>query len=133
MPPESGKSNLAGKWLRSARADLAIARVELPEEGMYEQLCFHAQQAVEKSIKAFLLHLGIDFPLTHNIGTLVSLLPPNIQSIPAFQESVVLTPYSVLTRYPGEVEPVTEDKYAEAVRTATAVVELVSSHVVDNP
>jgi len=52
MPPEAGSPR---DWLRLAKADLAIARLELPPDGLLELLCFHAQQAAEKSIKAVLL------------------------------------------------------------------------------
>ena len=68
------------KWIEVAKADLAIAGMPLPPGGMYEQLCFHAQQAAEKSIKAVLLHQGIEFPFTHNLQLLLYLLPPNICS-----------------------------------------------------
>ena len=47
MPPEAGSPR---DWLRLAKADLAIARLELPPDGLLELLCFHAQQAAEKSI-----------------------------------------------------------------------------------
>jgi HEPN domain-containing protein len=113
--------------MRNARADLVMAKIRLPEGAMYEQLCFFAQQAAEKSIKALLLNLAIDFPFTHNIGLLVNLLPSDIQSVPVFDEAATLTPYAVVTRYPGELEPVTDDKYAEAVRIASDVVEWISA------
>lgn len=129
MPHDNGKTNLQMAWLKNAISDLAIAQIELPEGGMYEQLCFHAQQAAEKSIKALLLHLGIDFPFTHNIQLLVSLLPLDIQSQPDFREAVILTSYAVLTRYPGELELVTIDRYNEAVQIASAVVELVEGYI----
>ncbi|MHB9036024.1 MAG: HEPN domain-containing protein [Armatimonadota bacterium] len=66
MQRDSGRADAPSRWLRNARADLAIAGIKLPPGGQYEQLCFHAQQAAEKSIKAVLLKLEIDFPFTHN-------------------------------------------------------------------
>ena len=71
MPLDSGGANRHGTWMRNARADLAVARIDLPEDAMYEQLCFHSQQAAEKGIKALLLHLGIDFPFTHKFHFLL--------------------------------------------------------------
>lgn len=41
-------------WLLHARSDLNLASSRFPEV-LYEQLCFHAQQAAEKSIKAVLI------------------------------------------------------------------------------
>lgn len=39
-------------------------------------VCFHAEQCVEKYLKALLTLKAIDFPKTHNIAELVALLPP---------------------------------------------------------
>ena len=133
MPRESGDAHLPAHWMRNARGDMAMARIDLPEDATYEQLCFHAQQAAEKSLKALLTHLGIDFPYTHNIGLLVSLLPSDMQSVSALSEAVILTPFAVLTRYPGRMDPVTQDQYAEAVQTASAVVDWVSAFIMKKP
>jgi HEPN domain len=45
MQPEPRRPGPSLDWLRYARADLALARVPLPQGGLYELLCFHAQQA----------------------------------------------------------------------------------------
>lgn len=42
-------------WLRHAYSDLELARVALPAKVLLELLCFHAQQAAEKSLKAVYL------------------------------------------------------------------------------
>jgi HEPN domain-containing protein len=39
-----------------------------------DTVCFHAQQCVEKYLKAFLVLEGIDFPKTHDIGKISALL-----------------------------------------------------------
>ena len=96
---------------------------------MYEMLCFHAQQAVEKSLKGLLLFLGIDFSLTHNLQLLISLLPDELQALPVFKEAVNLTPYAVMTRYPGEIEMVSKEQYQESIRIASAVVTLVGDTI----
>lgn len=103
-------------------ADLALAKAPLPDGGLYEHLCFHAQQAAEKSLKAVLLSRGIQFPFTHSLQALLDLLPDDLRSRPEMCEAVDLTPYAVITRYPGEYEPVTEDDYREAIRVADALV-----------
>lgn len=47
MPHDAGSAEV---WLRYAEADIEMARVPLPRRAMYEQLCFHAQQAVERGV-----------------------------------------------------------------------------------
>ena len=61
MRHESG-ANSPAKWIEHAKADLALASISLPPGVLYELLCFHAQQAAEKAIKAVLIHQGVDFP-----------------------------------------------------------------------
>jgi len=121
MPPEGRPSDSTLRWLNHARADLALARVPLPSEGLYEHLCFHAHQAAEKGLKAILLHFGIEFPFTHNLQTLLSLLPQTTEVPEEVAESVDLNPYAVAARYPSLAEPVTHGEYLTAVRQAEAV------------
>jgi len=110
------------EWMRYARSDLALATAAVSGEVMLESLCFHVQQAVEKSIKAVLISRGIPFPRTHNIDSLIGLLPVDVPLPPDDADVAELTEYSVTVRYPGLEEPISEDEYREAVRLAEAVV-----------
>lgn len=75
-------------------------------------LGFHAQQAVEKLLKAVLAVHGVEYPLTHNIAMLLAKLdqqelgrPPDADELPR------LTPFGVALRYDDieETEDVTLD------------------------
>lgn len=123
MQHSSGSARIPQRWLQNARADIAIAGIALPPGGMYEQLCFHAQQAAEKSIKAVLLHVGVQFPFTHNLQLLLDLLPDDIAVPTEVESAVELNAYAVLTRYPGELEPVTKSDHGRALAIAEAVIE----------
>jgi HEPN domain-containing protein len=69
-------------------------------------LGFHAQQAVEKALKAVLAARLIEYPPTHNLSVLVDLVaragiapPPDAESLPR------LTPFGAAFRYdrlPGQ-------------------------------
>lgn len=56
----------AEAWLSIADEDLRSAEV-LFERKLLRMACYHAQQAVEKVLKALLADRDIDFPRTHNI------------------------------------------------------------------
>ena len=128
MLHENSDSSDPAAWLRYARGDLALAQVPLPEDSFYEQLCFHAQQAVEKAVKAVLIINNISYPKTHNIRTLLDLLPKEIVFLPTdVDAATTLTDYAVSGRYPDEVEEVNEEEYREAVRLAQAVVQWAES------
>jgi HEPN domain-containing protein len=63
------------QWLDKAHKDLRAAEVLLGcDFDDYENVGFHAQQAAEKFIKAFLVRHQIEFPKTHNIGALRQLV-----------------------------------------------------------
>ncbi|MDA8325330.1 MAG: HEPN domain-containing protein [Nitrospiraceae bacterium] len=69
-----------------------------------ETVCFHAQQCIEKYLKAFLVMKNIAFPKTHDIVSIVGLLPA-MPILMSTDEQELLTGYAVTVRYPGDVEP----------------------------
>lgn len=93
--------------------------------GVYlEDLCFDAQQATEKAIKAVLLALGVDFPPIHDLAGLLTILGQAGEPIPpAIADAARLTRFAVATRYPGVTEPVTGEEYQRAVAIANVVVQ----------
>lgn len=123
MQHDANRPDASGRWLINARADLALARATLPQGALYEHLCFHAQQAAEKALKAVLINEKIDFPFTHSIQSLLDLLPDALCADANIHDAVDLTPYAVATRYPGEYEPVSEEEHREAIRIAQAIVD----------
>lgn len=52
MPEDRPVPGTAQDWMARAKSDLALARVPLPQGAFYEDLCYHAQQAAEKALKA---------------------------------------------------------------------------------
>ncbi len=112
-------------WLLRARSNLRRAALgpQHPEVFL-EDLCWDAQQAAEKALKALCLHQSIAFPKTHSLVRLMDLLEGTGLDIPSeIKEADVLTRYSVETRYPGLEEEVTEVEYQVALHLATSVVE----------
>lgn len=73
MPPERHPPDSPQEWLNRAQSNLLQARVIQP--GVYlEDLCFQAQQAAEKALKAVLLHRVGTFPYVHDIARLIGVL-----------------------------------------------------------
>jgi HEPN domain-containing protein len=78
LSPEERRRRAAAAWLADAKAELANARslAAHPDEGTAPfASAFHAQQAVEKGIKALLVWSGVDFPIRHDLGLLLDLVP----------------------------------------------------------
>ncbi len=124
MMPERRQPDDPLEWLNRAGSNVKRAREDVRLEGVYlEDLCFDAQQAAEKAIKAVLMHRGVEFPYVHDLGRLLTLLEESGMEVPeGVRAAETLTTYAVITRYPTLFEPVTEEQYREAVKLADAVV-----------
>ncbi len=123
MPPESQKRGSPQEWLRFAKGNLELARRDEPPGGLWEPLCFEAQQAAEKAVKAVLIHLGVDFPRTHNLQVLLGLVEATgLKVPPEIWEADQLTEYTMEGRYPGGTEPLSQDEHRQAQALAEAVV-----------
>lgn len=123
MPQDKHVPGSPEDWLARAIGDLALGRVPLPEGGYYEDLCFHAQQAEEKAIKAVYKKHDLAFRYTHDLGELLAdLMDMGITIPPDVEAAQILTAYAWEARYPGLAEPVTREEYQEAVRQADDVV-----------
>ncbi|WP_258005010.1 HEPN domain-containing protein [Salinibacter ruber] len=112
-----------------ARSNLIRARQRLPNVYL-EDLCFDAQQAAEKALKALCIERGIEFPYVHDLARLITLLQDEGQPVPdEVTEAGRLTRYAVFTRYPGLDDPVTEEDHNRAVSIAERVVEWVEDRL----
>lgn len=117
-------SDLVQRWVKKAEGDLRSARLLLvadPPES--DAVAFHAQQAVEKYLKAYLVQLGIDPPRTHDLITLFDLIKPHDDSLTPLRESArPLSPLAVQVRYPFAEATVEEARealgYAENISAA---------------
>ncbi|RME36812.1 MAG: HEPN domain-containing protein [Thermoflexia bacterium] len=99
-------ADLVCGWLRKAESDLVSAELCLEAGRALDMVCFHAQQAAEKYLKAYRTAWGIDFPLVHNLEKLIELCArrdPEFLSLKPLGQQ--LTPYAVSLRYDPEFWP----------------------------
>jgi HEPN domain-containing protein len=111
----------ARELLKIAQGDLDSAvGLSQVNAGRPENIIFLSQQSVEKSIKSVLVHLQIAFPLVHDLGILVALLPDD--KIPP--EGFALTelnPFASVRRYEEGQLPVTKEEIEVVLDTAQKV------------
>jgi HEPN domain-containing protein len=92
------------KWLYRANEDYAVCEhlLAVDSKRYASTICFHAQQAVEKYLKAFLTFNGVDFPRTHDIDFLLA--ECSIINQDAFNEIDLkeLSEFGVTIRYPDD-------------------------------
>jgi HEPN domain-containing protein len=110
------------EWLNRARSNLVGASQAAPAVYL-EDLCFDAQQAAEKGIKAVFIHRGLNFPYVHNLRHLLQLLSQGGVKVPKYVwRAADLSPFAFERRYPGHSPPVTQRQYRRALRIAEGVV-----------
>ena len=116
LPPDDPR-----EWIRRAKSNLTIAISVLPDVD-FADLCFDAQQAAEKAIKAVFIKHGETFPFSHDLERLIQLLEANGHKVPKYvHRAKELTRFAHVTRYPGLADPVTQSAHRRAVRIAEAV------------
>jgi HEPN domain-containing protein len=105
-------------WMDRARSSLAISKTRYDENVFYEDLCFQAQQAVEKALKALLIFYKVEPEKTHNLVALIKELSKYIGIPEEINETAILSDYAVQTRYPGDYTPIEEEEYNNAIIAA---------------
>lgn len=121
------KVDLVKGWLLKAESDLSNVRLCLANNQSLDTACFHAQQAAEKFIKAYLAEQEIEFPLIHNLEKLIELCAtrdPSFQSIKTLGQE--LTPYAVALRYDSEFWPdleITKQAYENSLKIKAFVLD----------
>lgn len=117
FPPDDPR-----EWLNRARSDLTIAKKR--SQGIYlEDLCFHAQQAAEKAIKAVLILWNVEFPYIHDLARLMEVGVQAGVTVPEeVLKAAVLTRFAVLNRYPGTGRVPSDRDYQKALHLAQTVV-----------
>ena len=91
-------------------------------------VAFHAQQAVEKCLKAFLTSRQVHFPKTHDLGSLQELVETVDNNLAGSLDNVeALTPFGVETRYPADRPDATPDEAKRFAAIARSVSERVSA------
>jgi HEPN domain-containing protein len=97
----ASQRDLAEQLLRRASDDEAAAKAMLPIESVTDVIvAFHAQQGVEKSIKAVLAARGQEFPFIHDIAGLTQLCKQAGIPLPDELDGAdQLTPYASALRY----------------------------------
>ncbi len=123
LAPEAEVLEIVRQWVKKAEHDLlnAAHTLKLGASAPMDTIGFHAQQCVEKYLKALLIWNGLDFPKTHNLTLLLELIPERARPELTADERLRLTAYATITRYPGDYEPITLAEARRAVAVARRV------------
>jgi HEPN domain-containing protein len=118
-------------WLDRAKSSLIMSKTRNDENVFYEDLCFQAQQAVEKALKGLLIFYNINPEKTHNLVSLIKELSKHTELPEEINEAVILNDYAIQTRYPGDYTPIEEEEYNNAVMIAEKCVNWIDRKIYD--
>lgn len=103
------------EWLKQAEEELNMA-VYLLEGGFFKGACYHAQQAIEKQIKAMLLNKGWELEKIHSVERLIALGEDYNIKLNISDKETIFIDSIYRSRYPGEAGllPLSEPSKPEA-------------------
>jgi len=107
-------ANELWQWVNRAEEDYLLCNSSLRRKHpLTYGAAFHAQQCVEKYLKALLLQQGIEFPKTHDLAALNYLCVKAGIILPVNEDDIeILTAYLVEARYPGPLPLLEEARKA---------------------
>ena len=114
------KAVVIKRWLVKASHDLITAKVMLKNDpSVTDTICFHAQQCVEKALKAFLVFADIHVEKTHYLPRLIEISATVDNSFHELnQVARELTDYAVEVRYIDDWREISLEEAVEAVGKA---------------
>lgn len=119
----SGPESNYAAWIEKADDDLLDIENNLAAERTpWGVVCFHAQQAAEKYLKAFLVHRGDQPRRTHDLVALLKMcrrVDPSLESLS--EDADRLNAIDTASRYPRELYEPEEKDAREMVEAARRV------------
>ena len=123
-PPDHSQASVEA-WWECVAEDLGAMERDLQEPPFVHDICFHAQQAVEKAIKAYMVALGARrIPRTHNLLFLAESVTSLGGAALAEMDLVALNRFSVAPRY-AERPKIEPDEARRLARIAVAMAALI--------
>jgi len=108
--------------IRLAHDDLTAAKILFEKDGPSSIICFHAQQTVEKGLKAVLIRKGTPIRKIHDLVELTELIQDLSLTLPVDSDMIaLLNLYAVKARYDDTITDTLTPE--EAIEIATKVIE----------
>lgn len=126
------KKEYALELILISKGDMDSARGLMTAKiGRPENIIYHCQQSIEKSLKAVLCHFELEVPHTHDLEALVTALPKGV--IPPEAQSLgSLTQYATIRKYEEGFEVLTHDDFEDCYHLAQKVVSWAESTMKSN-
>jgi len=120
------------EWLKRAHSSLELAKFSDNVSVYYEDLCYQAQQAAEKGLKALLIFYGVEPERTHNLFILLQKLEDYTELNDDIKDVLKLYNFAVQTRYPGDYIAIEREEYEQSIMIAEKCLKWVEEKIKQN-
>lgn len=122
----------AARWMEYARTDLKAGYTLLRDPDHFPRhVCYLAQQAAEKALKAILVFLNMDYPYTHDLDRIRETIPAGWRVKTTYPKLYGLTIWAVETRYPAEMPDIVEADARQALQMAEGIYQLIEAEIAE--
>lgn len=124
---DKAKNKTIKRWLIKAEHDLIATKVmNASGQPIEDIVCFHAQQCVEKCLKAFLVFKDVHIEKTHDLTRLVEICSEKDKEFYRFEDLAdKLSSYATAPRYPNEWREISSSEAVLAIKDAEKVMEFI--------
>jgi HEPN domain-containing protein len=91
------------EWIEKAENDYQVVRHEMERsDTIYDAVCYHSQQCIEKYMKAIIVENDLEFDKSHDLDLLLKKCKDIIPELEEERDDIVkLSVYAIEIRYPG--------------------------------
>jgi len=123
------KKEYGAELLKIAEGDLETARGLIKVKmGRKENILFHLEQVIEKSLKSVLCSKGIGLPFTHELGIILEIFPPELE-VPNSDDMVDLGQFASIRRYEEGIAEITEEEIQGTLCLAIQTLDWAKKHL----
>jgi HEPN domain-containing protein len=93
------------EWVSKAEGDFhdVLRGIRARKHPNFDSVCFHAEQCIEKYLKARLVEAGRSFPKTHDLSKILDIATPLEPLWETWRADLnLLSNFAIEYRYPGE-------------------------------
>ena len=126
------KNDWVKAWLTKAKNDLKTAeRVINSDDPLSDIACYHSQQCVEKCLKGFLISKNVIIDKIHDLVRLNNMCCEIDKDFFEIHDiCILLTPYAVETRYPGDLDDYSIEEAVGAIENARNVLDFITDKII---
>ena len=120
------------KWLEFANIDIQTGKIILKENGYRQPICFHSHQAVEKSLKAYMVFKREKLVKSHDLIQLCNICSKFDSGFLNYKDDCTqITSYYIESRYPAGVPfgSITREEAQKAIEIAKDIYNFVISKI----